>query len=78
VVDAERGAAPENTGNDIVAQIAELGAVLRLCVGQQRDFEIPALLLASERKIDAGRQRTRGSNSGVAVGDMLRAALRVM
>ena len=78
VIDAERCAASGDCGNDIVAQVGKLRAVLGLRIGQQCDLETRSLLLAPERKVDAGWERACRCDAGVAIGDVGRASLWAM
>jgi len=78
MVDAKDCTCSKCTGDDVVAQVAELDPVLRMCVGKQQSLETSALPLPNEGKVNGGRQRTGFCHAGVAPGDVLGAATRLI
>src|SRR6516165_10731231 len=78
MVDAEGCACSKCTGDDVIAQVAELDPVLWLCVGEKQDLEAGALPLPNEGKVNGGRQRTGFCHASVAPGDVFLASARLI
>ncbi len=78
VVDGEGGAAAQRAGNDVVAQIAELGTVLGLRVGEQQNLELWGLRPALQRKVDRDWKRTGWCHSGMSIVEVRRRSPRMV
>jgi hypothetical protein len=78
VVDGEGGAAAQRAGNDVVAQIAELGIVLGLRVGEQQNLELRGLRPALQRKVDRDWKRTGWCHSGMSKLEVRRRSPRMV